>query len=604
MENKGLEIYVIEDGKRLRCGYTTGTTAALAARAAVRVLFMMQEGKCRREDKNRAGACMPGDFCGKAGRDMGGPGYFGPEEQVVCPGKESIYIPCSILTPKGIPVEADALVCETGRDPDYAVCAVRKDGGDDKDVTNGLLIYARAEFMPEGSDQRKKACEFISETGDEERIKDNIVIECSEGIGTVTKPGLPVPVGEKALNPVPGKMIREAVREEILASEKRSHYREELSETAIDGEPEGKQPEEMEAEGRPERRPVKEDRAERTQEQPQTEGRAERRPAEGRGIRITLYVPEGEKIVRSTFNGRLGIVGGISIIGTSGIVEPMSKKAFADAVCLEIRQQAELGAKKLILTPGNYGEDFIRRLRSETVVSGEREGFMESEGLASAEKDASPENPGSALNGKGIVSNAEGFFVRETKACETVCFIGTAPETAEAALKTAASAARRKEPEEETVSRGKASEFEAESKRAGGSEQYSIVVCSNFIGEALDEAIADGFEEVFLIGHAGKLVKLAGGIMNTHSRMADCRMELICAHAAVCGAGQELCKRIMAASTTEAAFSLIRNESEELLRQVLNSLLSAVQFHLKERLRKHEKGEESTLRFSAIMFFK
>ncbi|MBQ7564857.1 MAG: cobalt-precorrin-5B (C(1))-methyltransferase [Lachnospiraceae bacterium] len=133
---------------------------------------------------------------------------------------------------------------------------------------------------------------------------------------------------------------------------------------------------------------------------------------------------------------------------------------------------------------------------------------------------------------------------------------------------------------------------------------YGVVVCSNFIGEALDEVINDGFEEVLLIGHAGKLVKLAGGIMNTHSRMADCRMELICAHAAVQGAGSEHCKRILGASTTEAAFSLIREESEGLLIRVLNALLSAIQFHLNERIRKHEKGMESSLRIGAVMFFK
>ncbi|MBR2275277.1 MAG: cobalt-precorrin-5B (C(1))-methyltransferase, partial [Lachnospiraceae bacterium] len=342
--------------------------------------------------------------------------------------------------------------------------------------------------------------------------KNNIVIECGEGIGTVTKPGLSVPVGEKALNPVPRKMIEDAVRGAVLEYAGEDNWADTGEEYAS---------------------------------------------SYFSGLKITLTIPEGEKAARSTFNERLGIVGGISIIGTSGIVEPMSKKAFADAVCLEIRQQAELGRKKLILTPGNYGEDFIRKLESVGI------------------NDDGEEDLGT---------------VAITEAAREITGITAQP--------------------------GSESRNEKKQDPAGTTDQsiisesvldlrdYSLVVCSNFIGEALDEAIADGFTDVLLIGHAGKLVKLAGGIMNTHSRMADCRMELICAHAAIQGAGVELCKRIMETSTTEAAFSLIREESEELLQRVLNSLLSAIQFHLKERIRKHEKGAESGLQIGAVMFFK
>ncbi|MBQ8970811.1 MAG: cobalt-precorrin-5B (C(1))-methyltransferase [Lachnospiraceae bacterium] len=462
-----MELYVLEDGKRLRCGYTTGTTAALAAQAAVRVLLQLEMSG---GSLDHFAACKTGREGSKAGQESRAEGY---------------YIPCAVMTPKGVLVEADALVCETGKDPDYAVCAVKKDGGDDQDVTNGLTIYARAEWIE----------------------KNNIVIECGEGIGTVTKPGLPVPVGEKALNPVPRRMIEDTVRE-IL-----SGYR------AATGE--------------------------------------EYASSYFSGLKITLTIPEGEKAARSTFNERLGIVGGISIIGTSGIVEPMSKKAFADAVCLEIRQQAELGRKKLILTPGNYGEDFIRKLESVGI------------------NDDGEEDLGT---------------VAITEAAREITGITAQPESE--------SRNEKKQDPAGTTDQSIISESVLDLR------DYSLVVCSNFIGEALDEAIADGFTDVLLIGHAGKLVKLAGGIMNTHSRMADCRMELICAHAAIQGAGAELCKRIMETSTTEAAFSLIREESEELLQRVLNSLLSAIQFHLKERIRKHEKGAESGLQIGAVMFFK
>ena len=71
--------------------------------------------------------------------------------------------------------------------------------------------------------------------------------------------------------------------------------------------------------------------------------------------------------------------------------------------------------------------------------------------------------------------------------------------------------------------------------------EIPVVKISNFIGEALDMAAAEHFAEVLLVGHVGKLVKLAGGIMNTHSHTADGRAEVFCAHAALCGAAHEVC---------------------------------------------------------------
>ncbi len=93
-----------------------------------------------------------------------------------------------------------------------------------------------------------------------------------------------------------------------------------------------------------------------------------------------------------------------------------------------------------------------------------------------------------------------------------------------------------------------------------------MVKCSNFLGEALDIAATEGFRQVLLVGHIGKLVKVAGGVMNTHSRYADCRTELFCAHAALCGAGRELCVELL--------------DRAGLREQVMDSLLSAIQLHL------------------------
>ena len=104
--------------------------------------------------------------------------------------------------------------------------------------------------------------------------------------------------------------------------------------------------------------------------------------------------------------------------------------------------------------------------------------------------------------------------------------------------------------------------------------EIPIVKVSNFIGEALDMAAAEHFAEVLLVGHVGKLVKLAGGIMNTHSKQADCRTELFCAHAATCRA-------LMDAATTDACLDILTVAN--LKQTVMASLLQAIQLHLDRR---------------------
>ncbi len=108
-----------------------------------------------------------------------------------------------------------------------------------------------------------------------------------------------------------------------------------------------------------------------------------------------------------------------------------------------------------------------------------------------------------------------------------------------------------------------------------------VVKCSNFIGDALDTAHAEGFSAILLVGHIGKLVKLAGGIMNTHSRYADCRTELFCAHAAVCGADTELCRSLLGAATADACIELLDRYS--LRGPVMESLVYAADDHLTKR---------------------
>ena len=349
METEYFSHYVRCGQNMLRCGYTTGTCAALAAAGAVRLLL--------------SGEIPP----------------------VV-----------SLMTPKGLEVRVpleEAVLLSGGR---AARCAVKKDGGDDHDITNGMLVCATVE----------------------KSSRPGIQIDGGEGVGRVTKPGLDQPVGAAAINHVPRRMIEEQVQ--LVCDE-----------FCCEG-----------------------------------------------GLTVTISIPGGAEAAAKTFNPMLGITGGLSVLGTSGIVEPMSEQAIVDTIAVQQRQAAANGTKGLILTPGNYGGDFLR--------------------------DA-------GLDLAGV----------------------------------------------------------------------PVVKCSNFIGDALDIAAGQRFEQVLLVGHIGKLVKLAGGVMNTHSRYADCRTELFCAHAAICGADAALCRSLMESVTTDACIALL--DSAGLREAVTASLLDAVQRHLERR---------------------
>ncbi len=250
------------------------------------------------------------------------------------------------------------------------------------------------------------------------KTRQGISIDGGEGVGRVTKPGLDQPVGAAAINSVPRRMITAAV-EAVCAAHSYAG-----------------------------------------------------------GLAITISIPGGEERAKQTFNPQLGIEGGLSVLGTSGIVEPMSEQALLDTIALAIRQAAASGADMLLLTPGNYGADYL--------------------------KDRLPEL-----------------------------------------------------------------------------EKLPAVKFSNFLGDAVDLAISEGFSRALIVGHIGKLVKLAGGIMNTHSRVADCRMELFCAHAALCGADTALCRALMEQVSSDGCLALL---SEAGLREpVMASLLAAMQRHLDRR---------------------
>ncbi len=182
----------------------------------------------------------------------------------------------SILLPNG--ALARFPVASSFSTTDSASASIRKDAGDDPDITNGLLVSATLAF------------------DDCETNGDKLLFFAGEGVGTVTKPGLSVPPGEPAINPVPRQMIRAAIREITPLP-----------------------------------------------------------------LRVTLSIPGGEALAKKTFNPRLGIVGGLSILGTTGIVRPFSLPALRASLVCALDVAVAAGVTHLTLVPGNIGERAARR---------------------------------------------------------------------------------------------------------------------------------------------------------------------------------------------------------------------------------------------------
>lgn len=180
----------------------------------------------------------------------------------------------TIRLPIGEDVTFQMESCEFS--PEKATAATIKDGGDDPDATHGALILSTVEWSDEPG----------------------IILDGGVGIGRVTKPGLPVPIGEAAINPVPRKMIRETAQAV-------------LDEYGIE-----------------------------------------------RGIKIVISVPAGEEIAKKTLNGRLGILGGISILGTRGIVVPFSTSAYKASVAQAINVAKEAGCDHIVLSTGGKSESY------------------------------------------------------------------------------------------------------------------------------------------------------------------------------------------------------------------------------------------------------
>lgn len=336
----------------MRFGFTTGSCAAAAAKAAAYMLLM---------------------------------------------GKKKTEI--TIETPKGIlfPAKIHDIVCSEQQ----VSCAVVKDGGDDPDVTTGAKIVASVRIIDEK----------------DRKTESQIQIDGGIGVGRVTKPGLDQPVGNAAINHVP----REMIEKEVLEVCRLADYRGVLS--------------------------------------------------------VVISVPEGEELAKQTFNPRLGIVGGISILGTSGIVEPMSNQAILDTIRVELNQRKAQGYSYVAVAPGNYGRDFM--------------------------------------------------------------------------------------------------------KKTYGYDLDRSVKCSNFIGDTIDMAVELGFKKMLLTGHIGKLIKVAGGMMNTHSKNGDCRMELLAACAIRAYVEPDLVRKILDCISTEEAVRILKESGN--LSPVMDLAMEQIMFHLRKR---------------------
>lgn len=213
----------------------------------------------------------------------------------------------NIDTPKGIYLSIPVVSSEIKKNEDtgeiYSICSVEKDGGDDIDATNGIEIFAKATWVYE--DEIDKSEKNFSFEGD------GFCVFSGDGVGIITKKGLSIEPGRPAINPVPQKMIAKEVESVLKASGENVLN----DKNSLDN-----------------RKKV---------------------------IKITIFIPKGEEVANKTFNPRLGIVGGISIIGTSGIVEPMSDDGWKKSLSIELNMKKELGMDKIILVPGNHGESFI-----------------------------------------------------------------------------------------------------------------------------------------------------------------------------------------------------------------------------------------------------
>ena len=388
----------MEEKRQLKSGFTTGTCAAAAAMAAAQALA----GGRKRE---YVSLMTPG------GREAAFEVLWQPEcVEEAGDGKDGFW--------------------PGSESPEKQICMVRKDSGDDPDVTNGTLIGAAVSFG-ENVQRAEESGEELPGIYSDHSQSPSVYLAGGIGVGRVTKRGLKCPVGYPAINPVPRQMIAEAARTALwnLGCE--------------------------------------------------------------RPVYIEIFIPAGRELALKTFNPRLGIEGGISVLGTTGIVNPMSEQALIETIRLDIRVQAAENRTLLAVAPGNYGEAFLR------------------------------EEMGLSMD--------------------------------------------------------------------------AFVKCSNFVGETFSMLKEEGVRQALFAGHLGKLIKVAGGVMNTHSKYGDRRMEILAdclaeswnseekrsGRSALNRRREEVIGQILSMNTTDQAAEFL--SSQGLLASVMKTVTGRIKSVLESR---------------------
>ncbi|NRY46769.1 cobalt-precorrin-5B (C1)-methyltransferase [Clostridium beijerinckii] len=314
---------------------------------------------------------------------------------------------------------------------DYVECTILKDGGDDPDNTHGIEIKAMVKKIKpidnkifQDEDLQKFDSVLVEDSrAEKEDELERVVLKGGTGVGIVTKDGLFMPKGQAAINPVPRKMIKEEVLKVLPPGER---------------------------------------------------------------VEVIISVPQGEKVAKKTFNPRLGIVGGISILGTTGIVYPMSEDALKASIKIEITQKA-INNERLVLTFGNLGDNYCKEL-----------GFKEEE----------------------------------------------------------------------------------------------VVTCSNFIGFALETCVSCKVKSIIIVGHIGKMSKIAYGCFNTHSKVNGVRLEVIALELALLGYDMSLVKRVLEEKTCEGAVKMLGDGYDKLYENIGNKIV--------QKIKEHVYGE---LEVDAVMYY-
>ena len=433
MEMNAQDMQVVQGQKVLRRGYTTGSTATGAAKYA---LLKISE--------NLGGEPMEGRY-----KEITVSKKKDGKEEITRHRGEVL----SIKTLSGI--VADVEIKEAFSQQPLAATAIAiKDSGDDPDVTHRAEIGASltvedlsldfaktrdylyavdlASFAYEVVDTFQEEADYWRDLqrflpgGAEKNTYTFFAIRGGKGVGRVTKKGLSPSLYHSAINKGPRQMLLDHLIEVL---KKNANLQASLR---------------------------------------------------GRVLAIEISVEEGEALAQRTFNPKLGIQGGISIIGTSGIVEPMSEKALVDTIKTELDQfAAEDKGRPLLICPGNYGQAFI--------------------------------------------------------------------------------------------------------EEALGIDIDKSIKVSNYIGEALDYSVYLGVREALFVGHAGKLIKLAASIMNTHSSYADGRAEIMASHASIQGASRESLEKIMAAISIDEMLETLQENGAEVFQNTMASIGAAIRRNLDHR---------------------